>query len=239
MDMRILITNDDGIESPTLPVLANWAKQFGEVTLVAPKTEQSAKSQSIDFRNRIEVKKVNLVDGVECYSVASTPADCVRFAVTGLKGKYDFLISGVNRGYNLGWDVSYSGTVGAVLEGSRYGIKGVAVSTDFEILMDAPKYFDMILQFFFARSLFSYGNLFNVNIPHSPAKGIRLTRMGQMFYTDEFVHMEGDEYQQFGGPVMREFDSLDVDIDAVLSGYISVTPLTYDKTDHKVLERLK
>ena len=103
--MRILITNDDGIQSPVLPLLAKWAQKHGEVTLVAPKYEQSGKSHSIDFRNEIEVKKGDLVVGVEAYSVDSTPADCVRFAVNFLERKYDLCISGVNRGYNLGADM--------------------------------------------------------------------------------------------------------------------------------------
>ena len=183
--MRILITNDDGYKSPILPVLASWAKKHGEVTLVAPKSEQSGKSQSIDFRNAVEIKKVDIVEGVDCYYVDSTPADCVRFAVTGLKKEYDLVISGVNCGYNLGSDINYSGTIGAIMEGARCGFRGIAVSTDFDILMESEQYFDELFQYFTEKKLFKYNNLYNVNIPHKPVRGFRITKQGGIFYSDD------------------------------------------------------
>lgn len=237
--MRILITNDDGINSPILPVLAQWAKRLGEVTLVAPKSEQSGKSQGIDFRNAVEIKKVDLVDGVDAYYVDSTPADCVRFAVTGLKANYDLVISGVNCGYNVGSDIAYSGTIGAIMEGARCGINGVAVSTDFDILMDAEKHFDEIFEFFKEKNLFQHNNIYNVNIPHEEVAGIRITKQGGIFYTDTFIHHGGDMYQQTGGPLEREYDRLEDDIDAVMNNFISVTPLTEIRTDWVAYEKLK
>lgn len=237
--MRILITNDDGYKSPILPMLAHWASKHGEVTLVAPKSEQSGKSQSIDFRNAVEIKKVDMVDGVDCYYVDSTPADCVRFAVTGLKQEYDLVISGVNCGYNLGSDIAYSGTIGAVMEGARCGINGVAVSTDFDILMQSENYFEELFEYFKDKKLFSYNNLYNINIPHETVKGIRITKQGGIFYTDDFIHHGGDMYQQTGGPVERVYDIHSDDIDAVMNGFISITPLTEVRTDLIAYEKLK
>ena len=127
--MRILITNDDGISSPALPRLAEWAKQYGEVTVIAPKVEQSGKSHAIDFFRPIEIKQVPFVEGVTAYSVDSTPADCVRYGVLGLKMSFDLILSGPNRGYNLGRDIVYSGTIGAIFEGARLSIPAVALST--------------------------------------------------------------------------------------------------------------
>ena len=98
--MRILITNDDGILAPALPHLVEWAKKLGEVMVVAPKVEQSGKSHAIDFTRPIEIKKVDLFGDVVAYSMDSTPADCVRFAVLGLKEKFDLVLSGINRGFN-------------------------------------------------------------------------------------------------------------------------------------------
>ena len=95
--MKILITNDDGIQSPVLPLLAEWAKKLGEVTVAAPKVEQSGKSQAINFLHPVEITTVDLVDGVTAYAVDSTPADCVRFGVLGLNQKYDLILSGINR----------------------------------------------------------------------------------------------------------------------------------------------
>ena len=98
--MRILITNDDGIASVALSALAAWASRLGEVTVIAPRVEQSGKSHAIDFHRPLEIKQVPLLDGIEAWSVDSTPADCVRFGVLGLKKRYDLVLSGVNHGYN-------------------------------------------------------------------------------------------------------------------------------------------
>jgi len=237
--MRILITNDDGIQSPILPILASWAKKHGEVTLCAPKVEQSGKSHSIDFRNEIEVKKVDLLEGVEAYSVDSTPADCVRFAVNYLERKYDLCISGVNRGYNLGADMCYSGTIGGIMEAVRYDIKGIAVSTDVDILLDSEKYFDDIYNYFVENKLFEYSDLYNVNIPHPEIKGFKITEQGGIYYSDNFVHQHDDMYLQLGAPVVIKENGLGVDINATTEGYISVTPLARYKTNFEALKILK
>ena len=128
--MKILITNDDGIASSSLPRLADWAEQFGEVTVIAPCVEQSGRSHAIDFHAPIEIKRVTLEGGREAWSVASTPADCVRFGFLGLKEHYDLVLSGVNRGYNLGADIVYSGTIGAIFEAARMGTRAIAFSCD-------------------------------------------------------------------------------------------------------------
>ena len=96
--MRILITNDDGINAPGIRMLAEWAKKLGEVTVVAPKVEQSGMSHAIQFVEPIEIKRVPLMDGVEAWQMDSTPADCVRFGVLGLKREYDLILSGINKG---------------------------------------------------------------------------------------------------------------------------------------------
>ena len=103
--MRILITNDDGIFSHGIRLLAEWAVKLGEVTVVAPKNEQSGKSHAINFTEPIEINKVELMAGVEAYSCDSTPADCVRYGIVGLGRSYDLVLSGINRGYNLGDDI--------------------------------------------------------------------------------------------------------------------------------------
>ena len=130
MDMKVLITNDDGILAPVLPSLIAFVRSFAsEVVVVAPKVEQSGKSHAIDFTRPIEIKRVDIAEGARCYSMDSTPADCVRYAVLGLKETFDLVISGINRGYNLGADLVYSGTAGAIFEAARLGIKGDAISS--------------------------------------------------------------------------------------------------------------
>ena len=236
--MRILITNDDGISSPALPILARWAGKFGEVTVVAPKFEQSAKSQAIDIRGEMEVKRVDIGEGIVAYSVSSTPADCTRFGVLGLGASYDLVISGINRGYNIGHDIAYSGTVGAILEGSRFGIKGLALSTDFDTLLPASAYLDDVYGYITEHKLYDYNDLYNVNIPPK-ACGIRITRQGGAFFKDDFAYLGNDMYKQVGEPIKQKGDDLSIDIDAVYNGYISIMPVTASRTDFAVFEKLK
>jgi 5'-nucleotidase len=127
--MKILITNDDGVFAPGIVPLVEWARKLGEVTVVAPKVEQSGKSHAINFTSPIEIKKVDLFEGVEAYAMDSTPADCVRFGITGLKREYDLVLSGINRGVNLGADIIYSGTVAAIFEAAYWKTRAIAFST--------------------------------------------------------------------------------------------------------------
>ena len=240
--MRILITNDDGIASPALPRLAAWAKaRFDEVVVVAPKREQSGKSQSIDFTHLIEIKKVALLDGVEAYALDSTPADCVRFAMLELakKGKFDLAFSGVNRGFNLGHDIAYSGTVGAIMEVSRFGVPAIALSADMGEggFDEAFLRLDAVWEYLQTKNLLSQCSLYNVNIPLQ-SREIRVTRRGGPFYHDHFVHKGNDLYAQEGEPKRNETD-LSFDTAAVWNHFISITPMTADKTDLGVYEALK
>jgi 5'-nucleotidase len=152
--MRILITNDDGIGAPGIRVLAEWARGLGEVTVIAPKTEQSGKSHAIDFTRPIEIKKVEYMEGVTAYSMDSTPADCIRFAHFGLKEEYDLVLSGINRGFNLGKDIVYSGTAGAIFEAGRLGINAIAFSTHPKSFDSAAKYLDKAYGFITDNNLF-------------------------------------------------------------------------------------
>lgn len=237
--MKILITNDDGIGSPVLPKLAEWASRFGEVTVVAPKHEQSGKSQAIDFYREVEIKKVDFPVDCEAWAVESTPADCVRFATIGLHRVYDLVLSGINRGYNLGDDIAYSGTVGAIMEAARVGIKAIALSTDFTTFDYALSELDNVYDFIMSKGLLDNARLLNVNIPTEPSRGILITRQGGTYYTDAYVYRGNDMYIQMGDPVILEDKDLTVDISAVQSGYISITPLTEQKTDWTAYEKLK
>ena len=236
--MRILVTNDDGIASESLKALARWAAKFGEVTVVAPKVEQSGKSQSIDFFHPVEIKKVEF-DGIEAWAMDSTPADCVRFGVLGLKREYDLILSGINRGYNLGDDIAYSGTIGAIFEASRMGFKAIAFSTDKTSFDNAIAELDSVYSFIAENDLLKHAELLNVNIPTEKSIGIRITHQGGMFYSDDFVYCGNDMYKQVGDPVEGDISDLSVDINAVKSGYVSISPLTANKTDLAAYDKLK
>ncbi len=235
--MRILITNDDGIHSPVLPLLAKWVERLGEVTIAAPKAEQSGKSQAINFTHDIEITKVEIATGITGYAVDSTPADCVRFGVHGLKQNYDLIISGINRGYNLGDDIVYSGTCGAIFEGARMGINGLAVSSDVDDLMNAPDYMERIWEFIKEKELYTHNPIYNVNIPPNP-RGIRITKQGGMYYCDTFTHKGGHLYVQTGDIKQDSGNDPTSDINTVREGVISVTPLIATRTEMSVFKKL-
>ena len=236
--MKILITNDDGIMSPVLPLLAKWAQKLGEVTVAAPKVEQSGKSQAINFIREIEITKVEIAPDLIGYAVDSTPADCVRFGVHGLKQKYDLILSGINRGYNLGDDIVYSGTCGAIFEGSRMGINGLAISADIDKLMEAPNSLDVIWDYIQKNSLYEYNMLYNVNIPPCPNE-IRITKQGGIYYNDTFIHSNGNMYVQSGDIWQDSGDDPSTDINSIRQNAISITPLIASRTEMNVFKKLK
>lgn len=237
--MRILITNDDGIENKGIRLLAEWAKKLGEVTVVAPKVEQSGKSHAIDFITPVEIKKVNLLEGVDAYSMSSTPADCIRFGVLGLGKKFDLILSGINCGVNLGADIVYSGTVGAIFEASRMHIPAIAFSSLPDGQEIATKYLDEVYDYITQNGLLEECSLFNVNIPNE-SKGIRMTYQGSPYFSDRFIHRDGDIYVQEGEPIPDVCpEDMDRDTVALTNGYISVTPLLATRTDMRVFEKYR
>ena len=235
--MRILITNDDGVFAPCLPHLVRWARGLGEVTVVAPKVEQSGMSHAIDFTRPIEIKEVAIADDVTAWSMDSTPADCVRFAVLGLGLKPDLIISGINRGFNLGQDIVYSGTCGAIFEGARLGIKGIAFSTSPESFDYAISRLPSVWELIEEKQLLSRNGLYNINIPPED-NGICFTRQGGIYFGDEFVNIGGDMYEQRGGKVETDSCDLTLDTDAVNHNYLSITPLTHIRTNLEVFNSL-
>lgn len=236
--MRILITNDDGINAEGLVVLAVWAKKLGDVTVAAPKCEQSGKSHGIDLHEPFEVRKVPMFDGMNAYSVDSTPADCVRFAFDGLGQDFDMVLAGINCGFNIGLDIVYSGTCGALFEAAAYGKRALAFSTSTLSFASAAKQLDSVYDFITENDLFGYNDIYNVNIPID-VNGIRITRQGGPYYKDNFVTHGDNLYFAEGYSVYKNKGDLDVDTDAVMNGYISVSPLTLERTNLNAYFSLK
>ena len=237
--MKILVTNDDSISSEVLLPLAKWAKQFGEVTIVVPKYEQSGKSHCIEIHKAFEVVEVPTGDpDIRAYTVDSSPADCVRYAIEGMHLKFDFVISGINRGLNLGIDMLYSGTVGAVFEAACFGLPAVALSTEpggFDEAMDA---LDEVKEFFIRHDLMKKNSLYNVNIPLNH-KDIRITRMGGRYFADDFIPQENNMFLPTGKSVWKDNGDYSIDTNAALTGYISILPLTLNRTNMDVFDELK
>ena len=235
--MRILITNDDSISATQLAPLIRWCQKLGDVTTVVPAVEQSGKSHGIQLMHAFQAEKRMLAPDLEVWAVDSTPADCVRFAVMGLHMTFDLVISGINRGCNMGLDVMYSGTVAAIYEAAALGIPAIALSAPFGYYEQAANHLDEIWAYFQERKLLEKHSLYNVNIPADP-KGFRITRQGGPYYTDDFEPRENNLYMPVGRCIHENTGDLTIDTDCVVSGYISITPMTLARTDMKVYEAL-
>ena len=235
--MRILVTNDDGVNAEQLIPLIRWCRKLGEVTAFVPKYEQSGMSHAFECRRAIEIKQVALASDVTVWTVDSTPADCVRAAVLCMGMEFDLVVSGVNRGLNLGRDMMYSGTVGAACEAVNLGLPAVALSTAPRDYDRATEHLDTILAFFREHDLLGMHNLYNVNIPGQP-RGIRITHQGGPYYSDDFVPIGNDMYRPRGFAIWEDSQDDTLDTDATLHGYITISPLTTDKTCRAVYDRL-
>lgn len=235
--MRILVTNDDGINASQLIPLIRCCKKLGDVTVIVPKHEQSGKSLGIELRLPFEVKEVQLAEDICALSVDSTPADCVRFAILGLKKEFDLVISGINCGFNIGVDTQYSGTAGAALEAANLGVKAIALSTSAENYDHSTEDLDKVFDFIFDNKLLDIYGIYNVNIPPNPL-GIRFTRQGGAYYSDDFEKIGEDLYIARGKNVYEEKEGLTLDTDATLKGYVSIMPLAVDKTNMEVYKEL-
>lgn len=236
--MRILITNDDSVTASQLLPLVRFCQSLGEVTVVVPKIEQSGKSHGIDIHDPFRVHRVALAEDITAWAVESTPADCVRWAVLGMEWKFDLLISGVNRGYNIGSDILYSGTVSAASEGVLLGIPSIALSTSFENYDNTTRHLSDVFTYINENKLMDIHNAYNINIPPSPL-GVRITHQGGPYYSDTFPSA-GEEglYIAHGKCVHENGGDLTLDTDAVISGYISIMPLTVNRTDWAVYNKL-
>lgn len=233
--MKILVTNDDSIHAKGLMELAKKAKQYGDVVIVAPSEEQSGKSHSINIRSGIILKEHDLGLDVPSYELSSTPADCVRAAYYALKIDFDIVFSGINNGLNLGEDILYSGTVAAITEAATYGKKGIAFSSNTNNYMEVIHHFEEIMDMFFKYDLFSYSLIYNVNVPRNP-KGIVFTKQGSTHFDTRFENIEGMYYQKGSPRFERDDENIDSDVRAIYNHYISITPLSFDRTHHDALK---
>ncbi len=235
--MKILLTNDDGIEAEGLQYLVDFAKTIGEVTVFAPKVQQSATSHSIQIHNAYAIERSDRFGGIEAYSVDSTPADCVRVAILGMKRKFDLVISGINNGPNLGGDIHYSGTVAACYEAAICGVKGLAVSAAFHSFGNAVKNIGRVFEEIQRRRMFEDADILNVNFPEA-GEEILVTKMGPAIYSDAF-DISGGMVTPRLICLYEGTRDLSLDTDATMTGHITVTPLRYDLTDSSAFAKLK
>lgn len=235
---KILVTNDDGVFSEGIKLLAAALEPLGEVTVVAPDREQSAMGHALTLQRPLRLRQI----GERIYSVDGTPTDCVNLGVLWLMkdDPPDLVVSGINFGLNLGDDVTYSGTVSATFEGTLLGIPSVAFSQEVAQPFSfgsgaafAARLVSVLLQNELPRDL-----LLNVNFPASDFRGVRLTKLGNRRYQQTVVQKldpNGREYYWISGtPVWTK--SKGSDQDAIAEEFISITPLHLDLTDYRGLE---
>ncbi|RJQ49955.1 MAG: 5'/3'-nucleotidase SurE [Nitrospiraceae bacterium] len=247
----ILVTNDDGISSPGLKILAKRLKSAGDVYVVAPETEQSAVAHALTLHRPLRAQRVRN----NTFHVNGTPTDCVIIAVSKLlPQRPDLIVSGINFGANLGDDITYSGTVAAAMEGTLLGIPSIAISLirdDRESsssrknmlrFRGAADFASSIVQKVLKKGL-PEDTLLNVNVPNTAdIRGVKFTRQGKLVYDNpvhERVDPRGRKYYWISGGVPRWETGEDTDFDAIHKGYISVTPVHLDLTDFGTLERMK
>ncbi len=238
--MKILVTNDDGIYSPGLAVLAKVASRFGETIIVAPNVEQSSSGHAITASRPLSYKKSPVIfDGLEAYKVNGTPADCVALG-THMSEKVDLVLSGINMGPNLGNAIWHSGTLAAAKQATLLGIRGVAFSTPTK---DAEPDFEL-LEPFVANALSVLLEepelrLVNVNLPYRPI-GLRWTRQSVQFYDGQIVPGEDPMGRKHYWFTVKPLDPAENGSDrwAVENGYVSLTPLRLDLTSEDDLQKV-
>lgn len=239
--MQILITNDDGIRNEGILVLARWAATLGEVIVVAPSEEQSGKSQSVNLKVPFKAWESDFaVPGIKAWAGEMSPADCVDFAYYQLGLRPDYVFSGINRGYNIGREISYSGTDGAVFEAGSLGIRGVAFSTRPKALSVAERYLQKTWDCLLDGDLFSKCGMWNLNYPEIPDENlqIRFTKVGGI-YLEHFMDTLGENtYKRHRNHGQQQFTDQETDIYTVRHGHISMTPLSSDFTNYSVLKSL-
>lgn len=246
--MNILICNDDGIDAPGIHALAEELKKIAQVTVVAPDRQQSAVGHAITMNHPLRAVPFHKNGEFFGYAVDGTPADCVKLAVKFLmKEKPDLLVSGINHGSNTAINIIYSGTVSAATEGTILGIPSIAVSLTTYAAADftyAARIAARLAEMVLARGL-PQGTLLNVNVPALPeeeVKGIKVTAQGKSSWEDTFdVRRDPANREYFWLTGRMNVTDTDPNTDqvAVLEGYVSVTPIHYDITDHDQYERMK
>lgn len=240
----ILVTNDDGIHAPGLIALADALAGLDEVTVVAPDRERSAVSHTITLSHPLRVTQT----GERRFAVDGTPSDCIHLAAFHiLPKKPDLLVSGINRGGNLGDDVTYSGTVWAALEGRLIGIPSFAVSlagNDPADYRPAAAFAVRVARWVGSHGL-PHDTILNVNVPDQPGLDlgrVRVTRQGRRRFSESVVEKtdpRGGRYFWIGGASLPPEGGADTDVGAVGEGFISVTPLHADMTNHQALAAVR
>ncbi len=246
--MKILISNDDGIDSAGIYEIAKAMKEIGDVTVVAPKTEQSAVGHAITMKYPLRVKKHFRNGEFFGYSVDGTPADCIKIGIRNILTETpDIVISGINHGSNTAINIIYSGTVSAAREAAIMDVPAIAVSVcdhnavHFDYACDLVK--KLALQV--TQKGLPSGTMLNVNVPHLPyneIKGAVITKQGKSKWADiyeERIDPYGNNYYWLTGKLIETDETIDTDQFAVKNNYATISPIHFDLTDYAILDEMK
>ncbi len=242
----ILLSNDDGVYAQGLLTLKEALSPIAEVYVVAPDREKSAVSHAVTLHRPLRVEQIS----EKVFAVDGTPTDCVILGVNKLlKERPSIVVSGINQGGNMGDDVTYSGTVSAAMEGTILGIPSIAVSLlvgRYRNYENAARFIVKLVKWIQTTPL-PPDTFLNVNVPdaerYEDIKGVAWTRQGKRVYSDsieELVDPRGRRYYWIGGIPLKDVENDDdTDIGAVGKGFISITPIHLDLTDHKALDSFR
>ena len=254
--MRVLLTNDDGIEAEGLQTLRRALLEVPDIELavIAPDGNRSATARSITTRRPLWVEEIDFGDGTVGYATDGTPVDCVRFATLGLIDGFEaeLIVSGINHGFNLGDDITYSGTVAAALEGVVLGLPAIAVSQQSvarEMDFRLGREFDFTAGAAFAARVVEEiedvplpeGTLLNINVPAGEISGVEVARLGKRIYRDQLSLVdEASNRKQYRiyGDAPGYHEEAGTDLAAVAQGRIAVTPLHFDLNDEPGIKTL-
>ena len=241
--MNILISNDDGIKSEGLIVLAKRLAKEHNVLVVAPSDNRSAVSHSLTLSDTVKLNKVDHIKGAEAYSLSGTPADCVKFSKLNFKEfDCDVVIAGINKGHNIGSDILYSGTVAIAYEASFFGHVAFAFSafnlddSNFELYSD---YCVDIMKKLIPIS--SKGDMWNINFPdkNMQIQGMKITKLGKQLYSDRYELVGENEYRLVGEIINHNENDCDCDVEWIKKGYVTITPILFNKTNHEKINEVK
>ena len=249
--MHILVTNDDGIDAPSLQALVEAVRPLGKVSVFAPHRNWSASGHVKTLHRPIRAWETHLSDGTPATTCDGAPSDCVALAMLGLiPGPFDAVVSGINPFNNIGSDITYSGTVTAAMEATIWGTLGIAFSIQ-NPAKGAAYDFGAAIQIIREITTTTIQNglpkntLLNVNIPHLPLdqiKGYQITRQGMRIYHDELVKRidpQGKAYYWIGGEPPTAGLDKGTDYGELMDGYVSITPLNMDFTDQSLLKTMQ
>jgi len=239
---RILVTNDDGIHSQGLQILEETLSELADVYVVAPAAEMSGASHSLTLSRPLRIRQID----DRHWTVDGTPTDCVTLALHRILNEEELphlCVSGINHGGNLGDDATYSGTVAGALEATILGVPGIAISLvarDHFDFAEAARFAQVAVKKILAEGL-PDGTLLNVNVPPGEIKGVKVTRQGiknARPVITEHIDPRGKPYFWIGEQYFRSNAEDGTDYRAIEDGYISVTPLKSDMTDHGALPEI-